>query len=271
MRAELVDALAAEMFAAFTQQRFVCRCSVPMEELSLEDAYDVQRRVVELRSTAGEQPVGYKVGCTSSAIRAQFGLTEPISGVLMAPRVHRGDQALDLDDFVDCAVEPEFVLTLGADIRPNGVDDESLIAAIASVSPGVEIHNYRFWHGRPTSQELVASNGIHAALVIGDAEHPVESVDLRMEGVGLFVDGFVVESGIGAEIMGGPLDSLRWLVRHLDRRGERLQSGDLVIPGSAVGLVSIKEGDHVEARFTHFETARVAFTRSSSQTAITQP
>lgn len=258
-----LEALAGEMFEAFSEHRFECHCSVPINELSLDDAYDVQRRVVALRTAAGERPIGYKVGCTSRAIREQFGLTEPISGRLMAPHAYPGDHTLDLDEFVDCAVEPEFVIRLGADIHADRVDDESLLAAITSASPGVEVHNYRFWHGSPTSQELVASNGIHAALVVGADEYPVRDVDLVMEGVGLFVDGLVVASGIGAEIMRGPLESLRWLARHLHRRGERLAKGDLVIPGSAVGLVRVDDGDIVEARFTHFGTVRVSFERST--------
>lgn len=45
--------------------------------------------------------------------------------------------------------------------------------------------------------------------------------------------------------------SLRWLVNHLVRRGEALRAGQLVIPGSPVGLVSVEPGDRVTAGFTH--------------------
>ena len=72
-----------------------------------------------------------------------------------------------------------------------------------------------------------------------------------MEGVGVWRNGELVTSGIGAEIMGGPLVSLRWLVNHLVRRGEVLRAGQLVIPGSPVGLVPVGPGDRVTARFTH--------------------
>ncbi|MDA1068894.1 MAG: hypothetical protein O3C43_20605 [Verrucomicrobia bacterium] len=39
--------------------------------------------------------------------------------------------------------------------------------------------------------------------------------------------------------MGGPLHSLRWLVRVLTARGLPLKKGSLVIPGSPVELVTI--------------------------------
>ena len=51
--------------------------SFDMASMSIEDAYEVQRRVIASRVARGEGVVGYKVGCTSRAIRRQFGLKEP--------------------------------------------------------------------------------------------------------------------------------------------------------------------------------------------------
>jgi hypothetical protein len=111
------------------------RCDVPVGSLSLDDAYEVQRRVIEARISRGERAVGYKVGCTSRAIRRQFGLDEPICGRLMAPHVHHGDTALDWYAFHRPAVEPEFVLTIGRDLTDDVGDEESLVDAIDCVSP----------------------------------------------------------------------------------------------------------------------------------------
>jgi 2-keto-4-pentenoate hydratase len=72
-----------------------------------------------------------------------------------------------------------------------------------------------------------------------------------MEGVGVFRNGELMASGIGAEIMGGPLKSLQWLVRRLRTDGEYLRAGQLVIPGSPVELVSVGANDRVTAAFTH--------------------
>ncbi len=235
------------------------RCDVPVGSLSLDDAYEVQRRVIAARVAEGERPVGYKVGCTSRTIRRQFGLAEPICGRLMAPHVHHGDTALDWHAYHRPAVEPEFVLTIGRDLTEEVGDEEPLVEAIDCVSPGIEVHNYHFWMGEPTSQELIASNGIHAALVVGDQKIRPQGLDWEMEGVGFWVNGELVASGIGAEIMGGPLRSLRWLVNHLVRRGEALRAGQLVIPGSPVGLVSVGPGDRVTAAFTHVGRVEAEF------------
>ena len=71
---------------------------------------------LEARLAKGERVVGYKVGCTSRAIREQFGLTEPICGRLMAPHVYRGDVTLSWNQFCRCAVEPELVMVMGTDL-----------------------------------------------------------------------------------------------------------------------------------------------------------
>jgi 2-keto-4-pentenoate hydratase len=251
--------LADIFLGIFEEHRYDGRCDVPIGSLSLEDAYEVQRRVIAARVARGERAVGYKVGCTSRAIRRQFGLAEPICGRLMAPHVHHGDTTLDWHAYHRPAVEPEFVLVMGRDLTDEVGDEDSLVDAIDCVSPGIEVHNYRFWLGEPTSQELVASNGIHAGLVVGDEKIRPQGLDWGMEGVGVWRNGELVTSGIGAEIMGGPLVSLRWLVNHLVRRGEALWAGQLVIPGSPVGLVSVGPGDRVTAGFTHVGRVEAEF------------
>jgi 2-keto-4-pentenoate hydratase len=230
-----------------------------ISDLSTEDAYEVQRQVIAARVSRGEQVVGYKVGCTSKAIRQQFGLEEPICGRLMAPHIHHGETAINWNNYVDLAVEPEFVLGMGHDVRQEMDDERELIDAIEWVAPGIELHNYKFWFGKPTSQELIAANGIFAGLVVGERRTLPADFGFNLEGVGLFRNGALAASGIGAEIMGGPLKSLRWLANHLLRRGEFLQAGHLVIPGSAVGLVSVEPGDQIAARFTRLGSVSAVF------------
>lgn len=230
-----------------------------IDSLSLDDAYEIQRRVIDARIAAGESAVGYKVGCTSKAIRRQFGLSEPIRGRLMAPCVHYGDAVLNWSDYVQCAVEPEFVLRIGKDVVAEVEDETELLDAIEWVAAGIEVHNYKFWFGEPTSQELIAGNGIHADLVIGDQRISPCDLDFDLEGVGIFRNGELAASGIAAEIMGGPLKSLRWLANHLLRHGERLEAGQLVIPGSAVELIAVEPGDRITASFTRIGSVSAVF------------
>lgn len=222
--------------------------AVDMTSLTLPEAYEVQAGFLAGRVQDGAKVIGWKVGCTSAAIRRQFGLSQPISGRLLEPDIFRNGAQLRASDYVECAVEPELVIRLGRDLAGDE-GDEQIVDAIEGVSAGIELHNYRFWYGKPTSQELIASNGLHAGLVIG-AERPYPAIgDLDEEDVALLVNGVVRAAGKCSEIMGGPLQSLRWLARHCSERGIRLRGGELIIPGSAVELVRVGAGDEIEARF----------------------
>jgi len=254
-----IESFAREMAGIFRYHRLDRINTADLGALSLDQAYAVQERFLATRVAEGERALGYKVGCTSPAIRTQFGLSEPICGRLMSPRIYTDGATLDISDYIECALEPELVLHIGSELNGSNLETSQLLRAISAVSPGIEVHNYRFWYGRPTSQELIASNGIHAALVVGRKYNLSPDLDLTQERTTLFINGVETASGVGAEIMGGPLESLRWLLTHLLRRNQGLRAGDLVIPGSATKLVHVSKGDVAEACFTDFGTCRVSF------------
>jgi len=215
----------------------------------------VQDRVVAGLGT----PAGFKVGCTSRAVRTAFGLTTPVCGRVLEHQVHADGVELDASLLGDLAVEPEFVLHIGKDLYGENPTDDELRAAVSGVAAGIELHHHRFHYGTPTSQELVAGNALQAGVVISPEQMPLGDLDLDREGIGIWVDDELVESGVGAEILGGPLRSLRWLVQHLTARGQVLPAGTFVIPGSATSLIPVRAGQRVESRFTRIGTCRATF------------
>lgn len=221
---------------------------VHISRLTLPQAYEVQAGFIADRVQKGARVVGWKVGCTSSAIRQQFGLSEPISGKLLEPDIFQSGACVPASRFLDCAVEPELVFRLGADIETD-MNDQQLLDCLDGMCAGIELHNYRFRYGFPTQQELVASNGIHAGLVLQQMLPTPVPWDMRSERVSIVVNGQVRASGTCAEIMESPLRSIRWLAQHAHARGEGLRAGQLVIPGSAVELVRVSANDTIEARF----------------------
>jgi len=253
-----ISEFAQEMLGIFRKHKLVRITGRAIGELTLDQAYRVQDEVIRARVLAGEQVIGWKIGCTSRAIQQQFGLLQPISGRLLIPHVYHHGETVPVSRYVDCAVEPEMVFRLGKSIDSATATEKAIRSAIESVSPGIELHNYRFWHGTPTSQELISSNGIHGGIVCGPPVAFRPEMDLDLEGVGIFVDGKLEASGIGAEIMGGPLKSMMWLANHVRDRGLTLRAGDLVIPGSAVKLVRVQAGQSIEARFTRLGTCQIS-------------
>lgn len=234
-----LEKLAADFSRAFYERQWPGDDEPAVSGLSLADAYRVQGLVASNRTAEGERVVGYKVGCTSAAIRAQFGLTEPIFGRLFAPHTRPSNGTVDWSGFANCAIEPEMVIEIGDDLSGGDLSDERLVDAIDRVRPGVELHHFKFWRTPPTTQELICSGGIHAGLLIGEGQANPRDLTFHDEMFSVFRNGRRVASARAEEIMGGPLHSLRWLVRALDDQGLVLSKGSLVIPGSPVELVAV--------------------------------
>lgn len=246
-----LDDFVDELLGFSRTKRLERKGTLPISALTLDQAYEVQSRLVRRQIGQGKRAAGYKVGCTSRPIREQFGLSEPVTARLLHPHVYFGNTRLQWEDYVGCAVEAELVFGIGRDVTAPFRDREEARAAIDFVSPGIEVHNFRFLYGEPTTQELIAGNAIHAGLVVGDRKTKAEDLDLEMEGVGLFVDGELKTSGVSAETMGSPLSSLVWLAQKLIARGDILRAGDLVIPGAPVRLVDVPRGSVVRSCFTN--------------------
>ena len=83
-----LDLLANKFTQAFYERNWSGKLEPPVSHISIVEAYKVQDIVEERRVHRGEEVVGYKVGCTSEAIRSQFGLSESISGRLFSPHVY---------------------------------------------------------------------------------------------------------------------------------------------------------------------------------------
>jgi len=265
-----LDSIADDFYHAFYKKEWRGDAA-SVNKLSIAEAYVVQDLVTRKRIEIGERVVGYKVGCTSTAIRQQFGINEPINGKLFQPHILDSNARVDYSNYMNCAIEPEMILKIGKDLEGVSLSDEELINSIESVSPGIELHNFKFWVEPPSVQELICSGGIHAGLIVGDQRVDPKNLLFKDEVFSVYKDGNLVTSAPSSEIMGGPIHSLRWLVIFLTKKGETLKKDSLVIPGSPVELVNIDQDtelkidiDHVGSLTTFFEKPHSPIASKSS-------
>ena len=132
----------------------------------------------------------------------------------------------------------------------EGIDlsDQELIDSIAYVSPVIEIHEYHFWIKPPGIQGLICSGGIHRVLIVADSKVSPSDLGFQNEQFAVYKDNALITSAPASEIMGGPLHSLRWLLKSLASQGLSLEKGSLVITGSPVELVSIDRNTELKIR-----------------------
>jgi 2-oxo-3-hexenedioate decarboxylase len=130
------------------------------------------------------------------------------------------------------------------------MSDDALLECIAWVAHGFEIVQSIFpgWAFRPA--DAVAAQGVHAALLIGE-RHPI-SADRQHWGevlsnfkIELLRDGEVMTFGQGHDVLGGPIQALRFLVQELARRptSKPLRSGEVVTTGTLTQAMPAAAGE----------------------------
>tara|TARA_R110000744_G_scaffold64914_2_gene133433 strand:- start:151 stop:930 length:780 start_codon:yes stop_codon:yes gene_type:complete len=237
---KIIESIANDFYHSFYEKEWNGEETL-VRNLSIKEAYKVQDLVTKRRIESGETVAGFKVGCTSSSIRRQFGLSEPINGKLFYPHTTENPVNIDWSNYINCAIEPEMVFRIGKNLEGKNLSDKDLISAIDYISPGIEIHEFNFWIKPPTIQELICTGGIHTGLIIGSQRVSPEGLQFKDEKFTVYKNNSFIMSAPASEIMGGPLHSLRWLVNFLTDKGLSLEKGNLVIPGSPVELVNIDQ------------------------------
>lgn len=208
---------------------------VPLSDdvpLTLDDAYAVQREVTALRTARGERVVGWKLGYTSQAMRAQMGIAEPnlgpLTDAMMLTAPGGGAVGVVPPTALQPRVEPEIAVRLGRPLAPGCTVDD-VTAAVDGAWAALEVVD-SVWAGYRFRLEDNTADGSSAAwVVLGDA---VPTDDLPGLAVRLLVDGEEVATATGAAAGGHPLAGVAWLAAQaVHRYGRPLAAGDVVITG----------------------------------------
>lgn len=249
-----LEILADAFTHAFYHKQWIGPSESHIVDLSPAEAYRVQDLVASKRSQRGERPIGYKVGCTSEKVRQQFGLEEPIYAHLFSPYIYQNHHRLKATDYCQCAIEPEMVLVMAKDLQGIDLSREELVGAIEYVCSGIELHDLQFWYDPPSSNELICSGGLHTGLVLGDEKVSPQQLSFSDEYFSAYVNDELISQAPAYEIMGGPIQALRWLVNSLTQKSLSLKKGSLVIPGSPVAMVPITQDAKVSIDITKIGT-----------------
>ena len=83
MDTKLIEQLGDELFDALK----ACKPIVPFtdrySDITIDDAYNIQQRMIERRLATGEKITGKKIGATSAAVQNMLGVYQPDFGYLL--------------------------------------------------------------------------------------------------------------------------------------------------------------------------------------------
>jgi len=102
-------------------------------DLTAAQAYGLQAEIARLREQRGEKVIGYKVGCTSPAVRQQLGIGEPIFARIFDTGCFPCGAKLSYRCYANLAVEGELAVRLGQAVSTPAVGVDQCRAAIRSV------------------------------------------------------------------------------------------------------------------------------------------
>jgi 2-keto-4-pentenoate hydratase len=240
--------------------------------LDIASAYDRAVTIRQLRIARGERPRGHKVGFTNRNIWPRYNVFAPVWGTVWDTTLAfcEGEGTVSLASTSLPRLEPEAVFGIAATPPANASLDD-LFACLEWVAPGFEVVQSH----RPgwvfTAADTVADCGLHARLLVG-SKTPVSRVagtahefEARLAGarVKLQQGGKVVDQGVGANVLDGPLHALRHFVAALrDCPGATdLQAGDVITTGTWTDAWPVAPGQVWTAEFdAPLQRLQVTFT-----------
>jgi 2-oxo-3-hexenedioate decarboxylase len=228
------DLLAKELDEARLGRGEIAPLAKTHGDFDLPTAYRIQERGIAMRLARGEKIVGYKMGLTSAAKRAQMNLGLPIYGVLTDAM--RAEGTIRVADGVHPKIEPEIAFVTRGQLCGR-VSRKEAFAALQGVAPALEVLDSRFAGFKYFSlPDVVADNCSSWRFVLGRLQEPRDSAGLAMR---MRVDGRIAQEADSNAISGHPLDSLVQLVELLPHP---LPAGSIVLAGAATVAEALLPG-----------------------------
>jgi 2-keto-4-pentenoate hydratase len=255
----VLTAFAREFDQAYATKKPIAPISQRDPSLTLDDAYTIQLAQVAGWQAAGRVIKGYKVGLTSQAMQKQLGVDQPDFGHLTEAMFWLEHMPVPTAEFLQPKIEPEVAFVLGRDLAGPGVNAAEAIRAVDFVLPSIELIDSRVADWKIGLIDTVADNASSGGVVLGSTPVRLDKIDLPKVGCQLAIDSVTVATGVGAAVLGTPLNALVWLANTLGQRGVVFHAGDVILPGSVTASYAVQAGTVVSADFTDLGSVTAVF------------
>ncbi|HEI8866710.1 2-oxo-hept-4-ene-1,7-dioate hydratase [Serratia sp. AKBS12] len=228
--------------------------SLDHPEMTLEDAYAIQRQWVALKIAEGRQLKGHKIGLTSRAMQVSSQISEPDYGALLDDMFFNDGGDIPLDRFIVPRVEVELAFVLAKPLRGPNCTLFDVYNATDYVIPALEIIDARSHNVDPQTQrprkvfDTISDNAANAGVVLGGRPIRPDALDLRWISALLYRNGVIEESGVAAAVLNHPANGVAWLANKLFPHDVELEAGQIILGGSFTRPVAARRGDtfHVD-------------------------
>jgi 2-oxopent-4-enoate/cis-2-oxohex-4-enoate hydratase len=232
-----------ELYQALLERKAVEPLTDREPSITIEDAYQIQLRMIQRRLEAGETIVGKKIGVTSKIVMQMLRVNQPDFGQMTSGMVFSEGEAIRTDSMIAPKAEAEVAFVLKSDLMGPGVTAADVLRATDFVVPCFEIVDSRIKDWKIKIQDTVADNASCGVLTLGGARKSPRQLDLALAGMVLEKNGEIISTSVGAAVQGSPVNAVAWLANTLGRLGIGLKAGEIILSGSQSPLVPVKAGD----------------------------
>ena len=232
-----------ELYQALIDRQPVDPLTDRESDITIEDAYQIQLRMIQRRVDAGETIVGKKIGVTSRVVMTMLKVNQPDFGQMTSGMVFNEGEAIRTDTMIAPRAEAEVAFMLKRDLMGPGVTAADVLRATDCVMPCFEIVDSRIKDWKIKIQDTVADNASCGVLTLGGLRKDPRKLDLALAGMVLEKNGELISTSAGAAVQGSPVNAVAWLANTLGRLGIGLKAGEVILSGSQSPLVPVKAGD----------------------------
>ena len=243
MDQKTIEALGDSLYDALVARTPIAPLSAAHPDMTIEDAYHVQQRMIARRLEKGDRVIGKKIGVTSKAVMNMLGVHQPDFGYLLDSMVFNEGESVDMDTLIQPKAEGEIAFLLKKDLQGPGVTAADVLAATEGVMACFEIVDSRIQDWKIKIQDTVADNASCGVLVLGGVRKSPRKLDLALAGMVLAKNGDIISTSTGAAVQGSPVNAIAWLANTLGRLGIGLKAGEIILSGSQSPLVPVVAGD----------------------------
>ncbi|TXL70240.1 2-oxopent-4-enoate hydratase [Vineibacter terrae] len=232
-----------ELYQALVERAPVTPLTEREADITIEDAYAIQLRMVQRRLATGETVIGKKIGVTSKVVMDMLGVDQPDFGQMTSGMVFNEGEPVDTATLIAPKAEAEVAFMMKSDLTGPGVTAADVLRATDCVMPCFEIVDSRIRDWKIKIQDTVADNASCGVLTLGGVRKSPHALDLALAGMVLEKNGEVVSTSAGAAVQGSPVNAVAWLANTLGRLGIGLKAGELILSGSQSPMLAVKAGD----------------------------
>jgi 2-oxo-hept-3-ene-1,7-dioate hydratase len=244
-----IAGLAQRLDQAERDRQQIGQFSLAHPDMSIADAYAIQRAWMAIKLAAGRKPVGHKIGLTSRAMQRTSNITEPDYGTLLDDMVFEPGGDIDMAHFILPRVELELAFVLKAPLEGPDCTIYDVLNATDYVVPAIEIIDQRIQPVDPATGrtrkvlDTISDNASNAGIVLGGRPVRPNELDLRWVSALCYRNGVIEDSGVAAAVLNHPANGPAWLANKLHPHGERLEAGEVILGGSFTAPVAVRHGD----------------------------